>query len=171
MARMRDLHVEFQWSDENSGDFENQPRPPKAKWQRFQAVTDDKIAKLSTVQRPKNTEYSTKWALKNFNEWRSARNSDIHVPATLLEDGDAEELNKWLSFHVAETRNTKGEPYPPKTLYQLMCGLLRYMRSLNPSAPDFLNKDDIRFHGLLTVMDNRFKELRTDGVTQNTLRF
>ena len=42
------------------------------------------------------------------------------------------------------------------------------MRSVNPSAPDFLNKDDIRFNGLLTVMDNRFKELRVDGVGSNS---
>ena len=36
------------------------------------------------------------------------------------------------------------------------------------TAPDFLNKDDIRFNGLLTVMDNRFKELRVDGVGSNS---
>ena len=159
----------FKWDD----DFQDQPHPPHTKRAktRFKAVTDDEITKLSTVQRPKNTEYSTKWALKNFTEWRNARNTnnpDAQVPVTLIEDGDPEELNKWLSFYVAETRNTKGAPYPPKTLYQLMCGLLRYMRSINPSAPDFLNKDDIRFSGLLTVMDNRFKELRADGVGSNS---
>ena len=64
----------FEWDD---GDFQDQPRPPNAKRAktRFNAVTDDEIAKLSTIQRPKNTEYSTKWALKNFNEWRKARSS------------------------------------------------------------------------------------------------
>ena len=110
-----------------------------------------------------------KWALKNFNEWRKARSSrpEARVPVTLLEDGDPKELNKWLSF-TSLRRETPRESRVHQKHYQLMCGLLRYMHSVNPSAPDFLNKDDIRFNSLLTVMDNRFKELRVDGVGSNS---
>ena len=69
----------------------------------------------------------------NFNEWKTERNSsfpDSPVPESLLEEADAEQLNKWLSYYVAETRNTKGECYPPATLYQLL-SMLTQVQQLN----------------------------------------
>jgi len=86
------------------------------------------------------------------------------VPESLLEEADAEQLNKWLSYYVAEARNTKGECYPPATLYQLLCGLLRHMRLANLATPDFLDKKDSCIRGLQTVFDNTFKKLRVEGV-------
>ena len=50
---------------------------------------------------------------------------------------NAEQLCQWLSFYVTETRSCKCEPYPPKSLYQLLSGLLRHCRSLNPSIHNF----------------------------------
>ncbi len=163
--RMKDL-LGFKWPDSDD-DSENEPRPPKAKKQRFQTVSTGDMEELSTLKAPKSTEYSTKWAMKNFQEWkkeRNATNPDEPVPEKLLEEACPELLNKWLSFYVAETRNTKGQPYPPTTLYQLLCGVLRYMRSINHHAPDFLNKQDSRFKNLQIVIDNTFKRLRTEGV-------
>ena len=59
---------------------------------------------------------------------------------------------------VAETSKVNGEPYPPKTLYELLCGLFRHARS------NFLNKSDVRFTKLHNIMDSVFRKLRTDGV-------
>ena len=66
----------FEWPDDDSdaNDFQNQPRPPIAKQQRFQQLSTADIQELSAVKQPKNTEYSTKWALKNVNEWKTERN-------------------------------------------------------------------------------------------------
>jgi len=169
---LRDF-LAFEWPDDDSdaNDFQNQPRPPIAKRQRFQQLSTADIQELSAVKQPKNTEYSTKWALKNFNEWKTERNSsfpDNPVPESLLEEADAEQLNKWLSYYVAETRNTNGECYPPATLYQLLCGLLRHMRLANPATPNFLDKKDSRFRGLQTVVDNTFKKLRAEGIGCNS---
>ncbi len=124
----------------------SQPRPtsPAPKKQHFQTVSSKELEQLSTVKQPKNTEYSTKWALKNFTDWKTERNAafaDTPVPDKLLETASPEDLNKWLSFYVAETRTAKGDFYPPSTLYQLLCGILRHMRIVNPHAPDFLNKE------------------------------
>jgi len=166
---LRDF-LAFKWPDD-ANNFQNHPRPPIAKQQRFQQLSTADIQELSAIEQPKNTEYSTKWALKNFNEWKTERNSsfpDNPVPKSLLEEADAEQLNKWLSYYVAETRNTNGECYPPATLYQLLCGLLRHMRLANPATPNFLDKKDSRFRGLQTVVDNTFKKLRAEGIGCNS---
>ena len=69
----------FEWPDDNSdaNNFQNQPRPPIAKRQHFQQLSTADIQELSAVKQPKNTEYSTKWALKNFNKWKTERNSSF----------------------------------------------------------------------------------------------
>ncbi len=136
--RVKDL-LDLKRPDSNDDDVENEPRPPKAKKQRFQTVSTGDMEELSTLKAPKSTEYLIKWAKKNFQEWkkeRNATNPDKPVPEKLLEEACPELLSKWLSFYVAETRNTKGQPYPPTTLYQLLCSILRYMQSINPWLPE-----------------------------------
>ena len=44
-----------------------------------------------------------------------------------------------LDGFLSETRHTDGSLYPSKTVYQLLCGLLLYMKSQNPAAPNFLD--------------------------------
>ena len=38
------------------------------------------------------------------------------------------EMDFWLSRFVLEVRKKNGDPYPPNTLYQLICGLQRQLR-------------------------------------------
>ena len=83
----------------------------------------------------------------------------------MLGKANTDELNKWLSFFFLETRNQKGEKYPPKTLYQLMCGLLRYARlQIDPNYPNFLDVKNTSFRPLQNTMDNVFKQLRKEGI-------
>lgn len=86
------------------------------------------------------------------------------VPHDLFIKGDSDEVCHWLSFYVTETRTCKGELYPPKSLYQLLTGLLRHSRSLNVNAPNFLNKSDPTFKSFYAVLDNEFKTLRKEGI-------
>ena len=111
-------------------------------------VDDEKLAALSKGMTPANTDKSTKWALSNFDAWRDARNkrySADKVPDDLLTCNDPAVLSLHLSRYVLETRKCNGEPYPPKTIRQLLCGLLCHMRDINPGCPNFLNKKDSRF--------------------------
>ena len=64
-----------------------------------------------------------------------------------------------LSLFLAEARKVNGEHYPPKTLFQLMAGLLRHARSIDPNYPNFLDQSDTRFKGLQGTMDNCFRKL------------
>ena len=55
----------------------------------------------------------------------------------------AQLLNKWLPVYIMEMRNKNGDPYPQKTLYSLLTGILRYMymSTENPCYPNFLKKE------------------------------
>jgi len=45
-------------------------------------------------------------------------------------NGNLPEICKWLSFYVMETCSCKAEAYPPKSLYQLLSGLLRHLSEI-----------------------------------------
>ena len=135
---------------------------------RFNFITDKEVKNLSTLQPPKTTFFSTNWALS---EWMKSRNEKFphnKVPENILDEGNPEDLNNWLSYYVNETRNCKGELYPPKTLYQLLSGLLRHTRTFNARAPNFLDKTNPIFKPLHAVLDNLFKSLRKEGVGCNS---
>ena len=131
-----------------------QPHPSSASG-RFIRVTDQELSKLAEGLVPQNTAKMTSWALKNFQEWMSNSNvcnpSDP-VPEDFLQCTDPVTLNKHLSKFIVETRKSSGELYPPVTLHQLLCGILRYMRR------------DTRFKRLHGTLDSYFHKLHSDGV-------
>ena len=137
---------------------------------RWTFVSDAQEKALAAKCVPKNTAISTKWAVGNFESWRKGRNVNFvnepekQVPADLLEVSDSKLLCKWLSLYVAEARKKNGSEFPPKTLYHLLTGLLRHMRSKNPTCPNFLDTSDSRFMSLHNTMDNVFRQLRGKGV-------
>ena len=92
----------------------------KKKHNRLNFVNENQVKELSVPTPPKMTTYSTKWAVKNFTDWRNSCNKTYSdkVPDNLWVK-EPEEIGRWLSFFVTETRNTNGNSYPPKTLYQL----------------------------------------------------
>ena len=157
-------------------DEEAEEKPPTTKKKklanRFSVATTKEVESSSDHEpRPRNMAYSTKWALHNCTDWAKQRNShspEETVPPELLAAGSTEQLNKWLSFFVIETRNNKGERYPPKTIYQLLSSLLRHMRTLNPGAPNFLEKSNHAFKKLHNIMEYLFQELSKEGVSAET---
>ncbi|XP_063397184.1 uncharacterized protein KIAA1958-like [Mytilus trossulus] len=130
---------------------------------RFTApVSDEDIEKLISSQANANTKKNTKWSIGVFNEWRIARSkhgdsiADIHML-------EAAEMNHWLQRFVIEVRNKKGEEYPPKSLYSIICGLLRYCKDMNVNDKNFLDEKDLRFVTFRRVLDSRMKELLSKG--------
>lgn len=135
---------------------------------RFEETSEEDLAELLKPQVPKNTETSTRWAMKNFRDWYedyNARNPSKCCPEeVVLSSCSPELLNKWLCVFVSETRNQNGEKYPPRTLYSLLTGILRYMRIENSNYPNFLEKNSPVFSGFAKTLDNIFKDLRKSGV-------
>ena len=78
---------------------------------------------------------------------------------------DSTQLNKWLAAYIAETRKVNGDPYPPSTLQSLLSGILRHMRSIDPThAPNIFDKGNPAFRDLHCTMDSLYRQLRAEGV-------
>ena len=129
---------------------------------RFQFVSKEAEEDLQKGFVPGNTQRSTQWAMKVFSDWKKAREAALEeaCPEDLLERANPEDLVRWLSLFAAEARNGKGDHYTPTTISSLLAGLLRTMRSLNPSAPNFMDKKDHRFKLLLHLHLHHFQLLR-----------
>ncbi len=65
---------------------------------------------------------------------------------------------------MAETISCTGESYPPATVYSLLSGILRHMRSQNPTFPNFLDRNNPDFATFITTLDNLFKDLCSNAV-------
>ncbi len=139
-----------------------------AKKSRFDKLLDDEQAeKLSAGYTPKSTVKANKWAIDNFQAWRTWRNElrpqeTVQSETKLLTSGDMQLHNKWLSRHAVETRGEKGRIYPPGTVHSLLSGLQRHMLSLNPSAARFLDKNT-QFKELHGTLDSIFRHLHESG--------
>ena len=160
------------WSSdsENDAGFANEvnkKRPSLSLKKRFKLASSDELTEIKKYNPPKNTQVNTKWAMNNFEQWMQWHNcqdgSEACPDFVLSPECSPELINKWLSVYVCETRNKSGGDYPPKTLYSLLTGILRHMKSLNPSYPNFLEKSPefVEFH---RTLDNLFRKLRTDGI-------
>ena len=127
----------------------------------------------SAVERS-NTEANTRWALANFSAWQKKRkerfpdNSEEHAPSELLKSSDPRLLSKWLSLYAAETRKQDGSEFISKSIYLLLAGLLRHMRSLNPACPNFLAYSNAEFAGLHRSLENTFRELQGSQTISET---
>lgn len=73
-------------------------------------------------------------------------------------------LDYWLSRFIAEVRRADTGKYPPKTIHQLLSGILRYMRGLGSHCPNILDKKDQRFKSIQGACEVVFRELYKDGV-------
>lgn len=143
-------------SDKENEDFQPEKKIPRKSFSlklpmktacaardRFaKSLPDDEYAKMTKRVVPKNTKKNTSWAVRNFHEWReqpNKRHPTEHCRADILDSTpwDPEELKKWLCRFATETRRADGNKYPAHTLYQLLSGLLRYMREIDPDCPNF----------------------------------
>lgn len=124
---------------------------------------------MEQKQVPKTTAESTRWSFKIFQDWVRDFNdrntaADQCPDYVLSSSCSKEELNKWLTLFVVEVRNQNGDPYPPRTLYSILSGISRYMRSENPDYPNFMCKTDSAFNSFRTALDNVCKQLSGDGI-------
>ena len=90
-----------------------------------------------------NTRNSTKWSVKKLKEWQSARSNKVAANETLgfhygkvyeVQDLTVDiaqmsplSLNVSMTKFVGEIRNRSGDRYTPRSLYQIVCAIKRYM--------------------------------------------
>ena len=92
------------------------------------------------------------------------------MPGNVLESSDAAIVNRWLSLFVTEVRNKKGQPYPPSTIHQLLCGLQRIMQQEHNSSFQFFDKTNKEFDGLRAAFDRVCRQLHNEGLATMTKR-
>ena len=97
--------------------------------ERFAVVEEKELEEASKGVVPLNTKKNNTWAVQNFNEWALSRNSrspDDPVPEDLLSSNDADVMCKWLCLFVMETHQKSGCPYPPSSLYSILCSCMSF---------------------------------------------
>ena len=128
---------------------------------RFKKKSEDEV---SEAEKPNNTHRCNSWALNNFTSWLGSLEEKVDNPDTVLLTDDPKVLCSYLCRFVMETRKENGEKYPPRTLFQLLSGLLRYMRDKKSNAFNIFDEKDANFVPLKKVMDSHFKQLHSEGV-------
>ena len=135
---------------------------PKKKKARFNTVsTNSEIEEISKGYVPVNTKRNTSWSMKVFSEWRSARDGDEKCPSDLFENPTT---GYWLPRFINEVRRTDGEPYPPRTINQILAGLQRYMLDNNYCVPKFLDWKNSQFRPIHGACDYVYHTLHSQGV-------
>ena len=130
-------------------------------------VSDSEIEKSSKGYIPKNTSRSTSWAVRVFTQWIEQRNKHMEItyPLDLLEKAYGHSIIcECLQRFVSEARRADGTNYPPKTIYQILCGLLRYSRENHSDPINFLDRKDTRFKKLHATCDVIFRTLHEEGI-------
>ena len=114
---------------------------------------------------PEKTRNQTKWAVKVWTEWATSRNkkllSDEAPFSCEIEKLSAQLINFWLCRFVLEIRRRDGERYPPASLYQLCCGLLRHLRAAGRAEVNIFEQAE--FHMFRTTLDSEMKRLSSTG--------
>jgi len=130
-------------------------------------ISAQEIEKSSKGFIPANTSSSTNWDVRVFLEWLRQRNkhaSEVYPIDLLNKPYPCDILCECLQQFVSEARREDGREYPPRTLYQLLCGLLRHTRNVQRDPPNFLDRKDVRFKNLHGTCDVVFRSLHENGI-------
>ena len=121
---------------------------------------------------PKNTKATTTWGMRIWNEWSSSRTvtdgSGVVPVTTPLTEISPTDLAYWMGKFVLEVRKRDGKPYPPKSLYALVCCFKRFfedngMHGINPLCPS-----DVAFGDFRATLDAEMKRLHGLGLGTTT---
>ncbi|CAG2226667.1 unnamed protein product [Mytilus edulis] len=134
---------------------------------RYSVVEDIDIDMLVKSTESRNTRKNTTWSVATFNDWRVARMKSNYCAIPELLQFTANDVNQWLSKFVIETRRKDGKPYPPKTLYLLCVGILRFHRE-NGVHMNFLDEKDCVFYDFRRSLSARMTELTKQGIGTTT---
>ena len=115
---------------------------------RFTFRISPEVNRYKTKSVPKNTQKSTQWALKIFDDWVEARRqtSKECPPKGILSTQSAQLLCTWLCRFFTEVRKSDGNPYCPRSLSSIFAGLQRHIEvtsecegSIHLTGPEFIH--------------------------------
>ena len=144
---------------------------PPQKRQRFAApATREDVARATKAAIPIKTQKDTDWCVSIWNQWCDERpsNSTSDGFSVKLESDSStlasavSVLPQWLPLFTLEARKQNGDPYPPETLYHIICGIFRFVRLNGSPQVDFFH--DKEFAECRSVLDSEMKRLKSQGV-------
>ncbi|XP_062583947.1 uncharacterized protein KIAA1958-like [Saccostrea cucullata] len=132
--------------------------------ERFARLNQEDLDNLVKKGLSKKTEQKSKWAMTLFTNWQNERkrmlpNHDTFMYQDIMIMSD-EEINKTMSFFVAEVRNKSGEDYRPNSLYEIVCAIQHKLRH----EGRFINFLDDKFHDMRSILNSKMKELSGRGM-------
>ena len=125
--------------------------------------TENELQYAKENAEPITTKNSNKWALSIWNEWSKNRIANYGEGPGVLPHllPNKEALDQWMSKFILEIRRLDGEEYPPNTIYQITCGIMRNIRKFCPEINFF---KDVEFHSFRTILDSEMKRLKASGL-------
>ena len=111
------------------------PPPPS----RFAVPMSDKaVEEAKQAAIPKKTKKDTEWCAKIWRDWSGQRNTSASVEQVpdIVNMGIVQ-LQRWMSRFVLEIRKKDGTPYPPESVYHIVCGIMRFVRLNGKPEVDF----------------------------------
>ena len=140
------------------------PPPEVSTSSRFATrVSDQELKDAQEASVPANTRKQTSWSVNVWKAWSDhQRPLSIYncPPHLLILAKNSGELNRWLCRYVLEVRRQDGKEYPPNMLYQICCGILRYVRGMVPDMDIFRQP---AFSGFQKTLDSEMKRLKSCG--------
>ena len=110
--------------------------------------------------------------MKVWTDWAKSRNQKLLPPeqpfSLVLYELTVSEIDFWLSRFVLEVRKKNGEPYPPDSLYQIVCGLQRFLK--DHGRADIKIFENPAFHGFRATINGEMKRLTATGKYTNKKR-
>lgn len=126
-------------------------------------LSEDDIDTIKQSFESKNTRKNTNWSITTFQEWRKHRMEITGAFIPDLVEMNEIEMNEWMTRFVLEARRKDGAPYPPRSLYQLCVGLLRYNREKGNDS-NFLDEKNLNFMGFRRALSAKMSELTAQGI-------
>ena len=124
-------------------------------------VSDYEIRQLIENHDNRNRMKNTNWAAGVFSAWRNAAGPEFVPEIQLM---TVEQINHYLGRFVVEVLKKDGKPYPPRTLYLIYAGLLRFLRDNRVYDKNFLDSKNLYFTEFRKVLDGKMKDLLSNGL-------
>ena len=156
-------------SDRDSVEVEKKENPGR----NIVVVCDNEVEKRRESRTPANTKVNTSWAVRCWEEWAVERNVKVRKNSSKekyyevnpdIKKVANEQLDYWLGKFVLEIGKKKkpGGVYLPNTLYQMCCGLQRFLRDNGRPGLDVF--EDPKFKHFQDCLDAEMKRLTNIGV-------
>lgn len=135
--------------------------------ERFTIVSSQAIENVVINTRSVNTTRNNSWCAKLYRDWSTWRKEEAaekYIP-TLEELWTAPKTSiaSALKHFVFEIKRYDGSEYPANTIYNIICGISRFIKE-NRVECNILDKEDEAFGYFVKSLDARMRDLTTRGV-------